>query len=89
MIHNADYYPSVFYHIKDDHFVCLAEETFGEGTAYGDDAPDGETAAHIIYQAAQDYKINPQVLIVLLQKEQGLITDSWPNSRQYRSETGY
>ena len=85
----ADQYTSYSYHIKDGHFVCLAEETFGEGTSYGDDAPDGNSAAHIIYRAAQDYKINPQVLIVLLQKEQSLITDSWPNDRQFRSATGY
>ena len=85
----ADYYTSYSYHVKDGHFVCLADETFGSGTAYGNDAPYGESAAHIIWQAAQDYRINPQVLIVLLQKEQGLITDSWPNNRQYRSATGY
>ena len=85
----ADRYTSYSYHIKDGHFVCLADETFGDGTAYGDAAPHGESAAHIIWQAAQDYRINPQALIVLLQKEQGLITDSWPNNRQYRSATGY
>ena len=85
----AGYYPNYSYHIKDGHFVCLADETFGEGTAYGDAAPNGVSAAHIIWQAAQDYRINPQVLIVLLQKEQGLITDSWPNNRQYRAATGY
>ncbi|MBR3329547.1 RICIN domain-containing protein [Candidatus Saccharibacteria bacterium] len=85
----ADRYSSYSYHIKDGHFVCLAEETFGEGTAYGEDAPNGESAAHIIYKAAHDYKINPQVLIVLLQKEQSLITDSWPNSRQFKVATGY
>ena len=85
----ADYYSNYSYHIKNGHFVCLADETFGDGIDYGDDAPDGDSAAHIIYKAAHDYKINPQVLIVLLQKEQSLITDSWPNSRQYRSATGY
>lgn len=50
---------------------------------------DGETAAQIIWQAAQDYSVNPGVLIVLLEKEQGLITDTWPNHIQYRSATGY
>ena len=85
----ASYYPNYTYHIKDGHFVCLAEETFGEGTAYGEEVPNGESAARIIYRAAQDYRINPQVLIVLLQKEQSLITDSWPNNRQFRSATGY
>jgi hypothetical protein len=59
-------------------FVCINNEKI-----------NGETAAHIIYQAAQDYKINPQVLIVLLEKEQGLITDTFPHSIQYRSATGY
>lgn len=66
------------YNIRYGHFVCMADDTF-----------DGETAAHIIWQAAQDYKINPQVIIVLLQKEQGLITDTYPNNVQYRSATGY
>jgi hypothetical protein len=50
---------------------------------------DGETAARIIWQASQDYNINPQVLIVLLQKEQSLVTDEWPSPGQYRSATGY
>ncbi|MBR5647989.1 hypothetical protein IKW73_03635, partial [Candidatus Saccharibacteria bacterium] len=86
-IYKAGYYPSLKYHIKDGHFVCLAEETFSDGEVYGEE--DGESAAHIIWQAAQDYRINPQVLIVLLQKEQGLITDSWPNNIQYRSATGF
>lgn len=70
--------PSMKYNIKNGHFVCMADDKF-----------NGETAAHIIWQAAQDYNINPQVLIILLQKEQGLITDTWPNHIQYRSATGY
>lgn len=48
-----------------------------------------KSAASIIYDAAQACGINPQVLIVLLQKEQSLITDDWPWSIQYRSATGY
>lgn len=46
-------------------------------------------AASIIYQIAQHFKINPQVLMVVLQKEQTLITDTWPNSVQYKTATGY
>lgn len=69
---------SQYHKVKDGRFVCMYEDTF-----------DGETAAHIIWQAAQDYSINPQVIIVLLQKEQGLITDTWPNSIQYNKATGY
>lgn len=77
-IGKAAAYPNMRYNIKDGKFVCLAEESF-----------DGESAARIIWQAAQDYNINPQVLIVLLEKEQGLVTDTWPNHIQYRSATGY
>ncbi len=47
------------------------------------------SAAQIIYNISQQYQINPQVLIVLLQKEQGLVTDTWPLSTQYRGATGY
>lgn len=50
---------------------------------------NGRSAAQIIYDSAQAYSINPQVLIVLLQKEQGLVTDTWPLAIQYRSATGY
>lgn len=84
-------YPKTTWHFENGKFVCLSEERFGDGVAFGADlAPGtGQTAAEIIYQAAQDYRINPQVLIVLLEKEQSLITDSYPNSVQYRSATGY
>ena len=77
-ISKAAAYPHLQYNIRDGKFVCLAEESF-----------NGESAARIIWQAAQDYNINPQVLIVLLEKEQGLITDTWPNNIQYRAATGY
>ncbi len=90
--YKAAWYPSVHYHIKDGHFVCLADEVFAEGVKYGDLIPEGtksRTAAQVIYDTAHEFKINPQVLIVLLEKEQGLISDSWPNSLQYRSATGF
>ena len=73
------------WHFANGHFVCLSEEKFGDGEVIG----SGQTAAHIIWQAAQDYKINPQVLIVLLQKETSLITDPIPNNGDYRKATGY
>ena len=82
-------YPNVTWHWSGEpyngHFVCISEERFGEGNTIG----SGQTAAEIIYGAAQEYKINPQVLIVLLEKEQGLITDALPHSGQYRAATGY
>lgn len=59
-------------------FTCL--RNYSEG---------GKSAAQIIYETAQNYNINPQVLIVLLQKEQALVTDTWPLNVQYRTATGY
>lgn len=73
------------WHWDNGHFICLSEEKFGDGEVIG----SGDTAAHIIWQAAQDYKINPQALLVLLQKETGLITDPIPNNGDYRKATGY
>ena len=76
------------WHFENGHFICLSEERFG----YNDNEIGfqyGETAAHIIWQTAQDYRINPQVLLVLLQKETGLITDPIPNNGDYRKATGY
>lgn len=48
-----------------------------------------KSAAEMIYEIGLVCGINPQVLIVLLQKEQSLIADDWPWSVQYRSATGY
>jgi hypothetical protein len=47
------------------------------------------TAAQMIYDVAQSCYINPQVLLVLLQKEQGLVTDDWPWPYEYTAATGY
>ncbi len=53
-------------------------------TSSGDDGSAG-----IIYRIAKSCGISPKVLLVLLQKEQSLITDDWPWPIQYRSATGY
>ena len=47
------------------------------------------SAAQIIYNAAQQYQINPQVILTTLQKEQGLITDSWPWTNEYTEAMGF
>lgn len=56
-------------------------------------APDyqGElkSAANIIYESSQRYGINPKVLLVLVQKEQSLITDDSPTTKQLDWATGY
>jgi hypothetical protein len=48
-----------------------------------------KSAADIVFNVAQACGISPKVLIVLLQKEQSLVTDAWPWPIQYRSATGY
>ena len=47
-----------------------------------------ERASAIIYKVAQACGINPQVLIVMLQKEQGLVTHTWPSDWRYTIAMG-
>lgn len=47
-----------------------------------------ERASRIIYKVAQACGINPRVLIVMLQKEQGLVTSTAPSSYAYRAAMG-
>lgn len=47
-----------------------------------------ESAATIIYKVAVSCGINPQVLLVTLQKEQGLVTHTWPSSWRYTIAMG-
>ena len=47
------------------------------------------SAAQIIYNYSFQFNINPQVIIVTLQKENGLITDEWPTPRQYTQAMGF
>jgi hypothetical protein len=55
-------------------------------TYYGTPA---ESAAEIISKVSTACKVNPQVLLVLLQKEQALVTSTAPSTGAYRSATGY
>lgn len=47
------------------------------------------SAAQMIQAVGQACNISQKVLIVLLEKEQSLITDSWPNTLQYARATGF
>ncbi|GAA3588439.1 hypothetical protein GCM10022198_10030 [Klugiella xanthotipulae] len=60
-------------------------------TAYCSGYPAGtnESAALIIKKVATICGVNPQVLLVTLQKEQGLITAANPSSFQMRAAMGY
>lgn len=47
-----------------------------------------ERASRIIYKVAQACGINPQVILATLQKEQGLVTHTWPSEFRYTIAMG-
>lgn len=47
------------------------------------------SSAELLQKIGSACKINPKVLIVLLEKEQSLITDAYPSTIQYGSATGF
>lgn len=52
-------------------------------------AKPAQTAAQIIYEVARACSINPKVLLVTLQKEQGLIQSVNPTPYMYRAAMGF
>ncbi|CAN5643703.1 hypothetical protein BH23PAT2_BH23PAT2_03810 [soil metagenome] len=48
-----------------------------------------KSAARILHDVGKACGINPQVLIVMLQKEMSLVTDDWPWTSQYDKAMGY
>lgn len=76
--------------LKDFRSATTSRAADSRCTAAYEGAAD-ESAATIIYKVAQACGINPQVLLVMLQKEQGLVTAS-RNSltpQRYRSAMGF
>jgi hypothetical protein len=58
--------------------------------AYCAAIPAGEkNAATVIYEVSVACGVGAKSLMVLIEKEQSLLTDEWPFVRQYRSATGY
>jgi hypothetical protein len=53
------------------------------------DAKLDQSAAQIIFDVANACKINPKVLLVILQKEQGLVQAANPTAYMYRAALGY
>ncbi len=82
-------------HGQSSTFTCInqyVENTSTLQNNYGNytaSVPGGISAAQIIYNAAQQYQINPEVILVTLQKEQGLVTDYWPWLDEYQYAMGY
>lgn len=63
--------------------------TDGEAPCLRNFTQNGKSAGTIIAEASSTYGINPQVLLVLLQKETGLVTRNKPTVWLYTIATGY
>lgn len=75
---------------------CLKNATFDTQTLPANQycereflGEQADTAARVIHKAAQACRISPKVLLVLLQKEQGLVTTNNPTQRNYSRATGF
>lgn len=80
----------------DDPIVCLKDyrqDTISRAAdAYCPNPYVGaanESAATVIFKVAQACNISPKVLLVTLQKENGLVTHTYPSAWRYRSAMGY
>lgn len=75
-------------------YICLKDWTDTSRTVAADPmcgpyaGVANERASQIIYKVAQACGINPQVLLVTLQKEQGLVTHTWPSDWRYTIAMG-
>lgn len=73
--------------LKDARFTSSGRAANANCSAYQGSATP-ESSATIIARVARSCGINPRVLLVILQKEQSLITDTWPTMRQFDFATG-
>ena len=74
--------------LKDYTGTSIAEPV-ESGICNGYPGNQTQTAAQLIVGVATSCGINPQVLLVLLQKEQSLITRTAPSTSAYRAATGF
>lgn len=78
-------------------FVCLKNKTFttpGKAASAGlcnavPKRTSAVSAAQVIYDVSVACGVSPKVILVLLQKEQSLVTDDWPWKVQYTKATGF
>jgi putative cell wall-binding protein len=76
-------------------YTCLKDYRENTASRAGDAmcAPytgaGGESAATIIARVGAACGISQKVLLVLLEKEQSLVTDDWPSTGQFLKATGY
>ncbi|NKY09927.1 hypothetical protein [Cellulomonas hominis] len=59
------------------------------GLCSGYTASSDQSAAEMIVGAARSCGVNPRVLLVLLEKENSLVTRTRPTTRNYQAATGY
>lgn len=75
-------------------FTCLKDYSMDTQSKPGDAyclpiSAGHRSSAQIIYDISNACTVDSKALIVMLEKEQGLVTDDWPWSIQYRSAMGY
>ncbi|WP_092556530.1 hypothetical protein [Herbiconiux ginsengi] len=76
-------------------YTCLKSWTETTGSRPADamcgayNGAANESAATIIYKVGLVCGVSQKVLLVLLQKEQSLVTDTFPSAGQFRSATGF
>lgn len=65
--------------------------TTQQANAYCSGVPgvNNESAASVIVRVGKACGISPKVLLVMLDKEQSLVSDPWPNENQYFLAMGY
>ncbi len=78
-----------------DGYTCLKDfeqDTYDRDETVLCKAYDGkndETAAEIIYKVSEACGVSAEALIVLVQKEMGLVTHTWPSDWRFDKATGY
>ena len=72
-----------------DDFRAPTADRPADDMCAGYSASGTQSAATIIATVGSSCGINPGVLVTLLQKEQGLVSDDWPSQTQYDYATGY
>jgi LysM repeat protein len=78
-----------------DGYVCMkdyVETTFSRDqtvlcSAYA--GAENESAAQIVFKVSEACGVSVEALLVLIQKEQSLVTHTWPSTWRYDKATGY
>lgn len=60
-----------------------------EGICSSYQGSNNESAASIIFKVGLACGISQKILLALIEKEQGLVTDPWPTQRQFDQATGF